>query len=155
MNNQEVSRQIQKLKALFNRTSEVSAQEVEIQAHWAKYLCVLSAGLLENGLYELYADFCRRAASPPVVGFANRFLSRIQNPKTGKFMEVASSFKNAWGEELKSFVENEGRKEAIDAIMAHRHRIAHGKDSDITIVRLKVYLGKAIDVLEFIERQCQ
>ena len=36
-------------------------------------------------------------------------------------------------------------------IMSHRHRIAHGKGSDITYHRLQGYFVKSVEVIEFIE----
>jgi hypothetical protein len=54
---------------------------------------------------------------------------------------------------LEKFIEQEGRKEAIDAIMANRHQIAHGQNSGITVSRVSDYLNKAEEVLEFIEKQ--
>jgi hypothetical protein len=57
-------------------------------------------------------------------------------------------------EGLASFLALEGRREAIDAIMANRHLIAHGSNSGITLVRVKEYLSKSVQVIEFIEEQC-
>ena len=111
MNNRELTRHIQGLKNLFVRTQKASGGDIEIQSHWAKYLCVLSAGFLENALCEIYADFCKRAASEHVANFASKILSRIQNPKANRFIEVASSFKKSWGEDLEAFVEEDGRRE--------------------------------------------
>ena len=155
MNNRELTRHIQGLKNLFVRTQKASGGDIEIQSHWAKYLCVLSAGFLENALCEIYADFCKRAASEHVANFASKILSRIQNPKANRFIEVASSFKKSWGEDLEAFVEEDGRREAIDSIMNNRHQIAHGKISNISIAQLQNYLDKAIEVVNFIETQCR
>ncbi len=99
---------------------------------------MLSAGFLENALCEIYGDFCKRAASEHVANFANNSLSRIQNPKTNRFIETASSFKKSWGENLEAFTEEDGRKEAIDFIMANRHLIAHGKISNISVAQVKI-----------------
>ena len=63
MKNQEVSRQLQRLQSLIKRTNAASRGDIEMQAHWAKYLCVLSAGFLENALKEIYAEFVRGASS--------------------------------------------------------------------------------------------
>ena len=46
-----------------------------------------------------------------------------------------------------------GRKDAIDTIMANRHLIVHGKNSGITVARVSDYLDKAEEVLEFLEKQ--
>jgi hypothetical protein len=53
------------------------------------------------------------------------------------------------------FVEDEGRDDAIGNIMTNRHLIAHGKNSQITIGKIKEYLKLAVEVLEFIENQCE
>jgi RiboL-PSP-HEPN len=154
MTSREINRQLQALESLFKRVSAACGEDVEMRAHWARYLCILCAGFLENALAEVYSAFCIKAASEPVAKFARRNLQRIQNPKTPRFIETASYFKAQWRDDLKIFVRSDGREEAINAIMTHRHLIAHGKSSDITITRIKEYLAKAVDVIDFIERQC-
>jgi hypothetical protein len=49
----------------------------------------------------------------------------------------------------------DGRRDAINSIIANRHQIAHGETSRITLLRLKDYFSKAVQVLEFIEDQCK
>jgi hypothetical protein len=154
MKNRELSRQIQILNNLFDKTSEATGGDIEFQSHWAKYLCILCAGFLENALSEIYVSFSSGAASPHVVSFTRKALSQITNPNTTRFIEITLSFDKTWGSNLKDFVEDNGRKDAIDSIMSQRHRIAHGKNSDITVVRLREYLKKAIEVIEFLEKQC-
>lgn len=154
MENRESSRQLQVLKGLFAKVKDLPEGDIEVLAHWAKYLCVLSAGFLENSLSEVYVEYCSKASSPHVASFAGRALRQIHNPKTGRFIEITSSFNKSWGDNLEVFVEENGRKEAINAIMTNRHKIAHGKTSDISYHRLRNYLDKAIEVLEFIEKQC-
>ena len=154
MKNQELTRQLQVLQSLFKKTSIATNSDIEMQAHWAKYLCVLSAGFLENALTQIYISFCRNAASEPVANYTSLSLTKIQNPKCTKFVELAASFKKEWGDELEKFVSDGGRKEALDSIVANRHLIAHGKDSGITLSRLQEYLNKSIQVIDFIEKQC-
>jgi hypothetical protein len=125
-----------------------------MQAHWAKYLCILSAGFIENALSEIYISFTRNAASEPVANFTSSVLTKIQNPKCSKFIEIAAAFKPEWGNELENFVNDEGRKEALDSIMSNRHLIAHGKNSGITVARLQEYLNKSVQVVDYIENQC-
>lgn len=154
MRNRNIVRQLQRLRDLIRSVDQATNGNVEIQAHWARYLCVLSAGLLENALVELYSDFCLRTSPAPVASYATYSLGSIQNPKTVRFIEVAERFRVAWGENLTAYVSDNGRRDAIDSIMANRHLIVHGKDSGITLVRVKSYLQKALEVLEFIEDEC-
>ncbi len=155
MKTRELVRQHDRLVALFDKTMTVTGGDFEAQAHWARYLCVLSAGFLENALHEVYARYCAECSNQNVARFTGKMLGRVKNPKTQKFLEVARSFRAQWQAELEAFVEVAGRKDAIDSIMSNRHQIAHGKDTcSISLVRVREYFTKSVDVVEFIERQC-
>lgn len=147
--------QFQSLVSLFQRTQTASGGDLEIQSHWAKYLCVLCAGFLENALREVYKKFVNDTSPAPVARFATVILEKIQNPKSNRFIEVASSFKEAWGADLTAYLEKDNRKEAIDSIMANRHQIAHGRPSGVTVAQIQTWLNKSKDVVEFMERQCK
>jgi hypothetical protein len=114
----------------------------------------LLAGFLENAIVEIYGDFAKSAASEPVTRFANVSLRRIQNPNADRFVQTASSFNDPWGATLSAFLDENGRRDAIDSIMANRHHIAHGRYSGITIARVKSFLDRSLEVLEFVEKQC-
>lgn len=152
--NQQLLKQIQKLNHLFDKTQKATGNNIEFQSHWAKYLCVLTAGFLEKALSEVYGNFARNASSAPVARYTGRILGKVLNPKADKFVETARGFKEEWGSELKDFSDENGRKDAIDSIMSNRHLIVHGKDSSITVARLRDYFDKAVEVVEFIESQC-
>lgn len=155
MRNREINRQIQQIYTLIAKTDQASAGDLEIQAHWAKYICVQVAGLMENALTELYTDFAQKAASEAVAAYVRANISKIQNPQTNRFVQIATSFKKEWGVELSSFAEEDGRKDALNSIMSNRHLIAHGGRSDISIARVKDYLKKCVELIEFIEEQCE
>jgi len=155
MKNREISRQFQQLNTLFQSASEATDGNIELQSHWARYLCVLAAGLLENALVELYRNYAASQASEYVTNFVVSRLERIQNPKTERFLEVAGTFKPQWRRDLEEYVDDGGRREAIDSIMTNRHQIAHGnqRQFNLSLVRLREYIKKASDVLDFIENQ--
>jgi len=155
MQHRELSRQLQRRHDLIQKTHSVSADDIELQSHWGRYLCVLVAGFLENALAQVYTQYVQNAAPAPIASFAAVALSRIQNPNAQRFVETARSFHEGWGNELEACMEQNGRKEAIDSIMANRHRIAHGRDSGITVARVRAYLDRCVEVVEFIEAQCQ
>jgi RiboL-PSP-HEPN len=146
--------QQQRLEWLMNQASIFPSDQLELQAHWARYLCVLTAGFLENALSEVYSRYAKASANVEVSNFVEAVLEKIQNPKASRFLDTARAFDRAWEDDLKIFMSENGRKDAIDAIMANRHLIAHGKDSGISLVRVKDYLSKSIEVIEFIEVQC-
>lgn len=151
MQSAELSGQLRKLETLMRRVEEACGQNEEMQAEWAKYLCVRSTGFLENGLREVFSTVVRAKSDKAVERFAVGQLNRINNPKTKRFLEVTAAFKKSWRDELKDFVERDGRGDAINSIMNNRHKIAHGEDSEITMVRLKEYLAKSVEVVSFLE----
>ena len=155
MRNQELSRQINSIESLLRRTRAATGDDIELSAHWGRYICVLTAGFLEKSIQEVYSEFVHAASSPAVARFAESKLDRINNPKAGQFVETARSFKPEWAEDLQLFLDEGGgrRRNAIDSIMNNRHQIAHGDGAQITVHRVREYLPHCIEVVEFIEDQ--
>jgi hypothetical protein len=151
----ELSRHLQRLTALIDKAESLN-HDFELQGHWGKYLCILSAGFLETALRELYADRARRCASPDVSSFVARVLERFQNPKADRFLEVARMFDRNWAENLEAFLEEDDghRKNAVDSIMSNRHLIAHGRSATITVARVREYLQASVEVVEYVELLC-
>lgn len=154
MKNRELQRQLHRIKWLIDQTATASKEQLELQAHWSQYLCILVAGFIENAIGEIYSEYAKQAASPPIAAFVSNVVLRIQNPKAQKFVDTAKGFKSEWGDDLEAYLSNDGRKEAIDGIMSNRHLIAHGQASGITVARVKTYLDRCVEVIGYIEMQC-
>jgi len=152
MKNAEISSQLQRLEALMKKAA-ASTADVELLAHWARYFCVLAAGLIENALKEIYSEYVTRTASGRVAGYARARLATIQNPNSDKLVQTTQSFDASWATALVNFMDDNGRKDAIDSIMNHRHLIVHGKNAGISYVQVTDYLKRAVEVIEFIETQ--
>ena len=157
MQNRELSRQIQQLNSLVQRADEASNSNAELQSEWAKYLCVLAAGLLENAIKELYTEFAKRKVAAPIASYVSSSLSPIKNPKHDVFLRIAAAFNDGWKTELENYLIDNERGVAINSIISNRHLIAHGqsRNSSITVARLKDFLSRSIEALEFIEQQCK
>lgn len=155
MQNRELHRELQRIRGLVDRTRLATDSNLELQAHWGRYLCILVAGFLENAIGEIYSGFAHDVANAQAARFISSALSKVRNPKAQRFSEIANAFDSAWARELDSFMSDNGRKEAIDTIMANRHLIAHGKDTGITVARVVGNLNKCVEVIEFIENQCR
>ena len=155
MRNRELVSQLASLQSLLNRTDEATGGNIELIGHWGRYLCVLTAGFLENALAIVYAQYVKDTASPAVANFATRRLEDISNPKAARFIETARSFNERWAEELDAFLneDDQRRKNAIDSIMNNRHQIVHGQPTRISVVQVKEYLPGCVEVVEFIEEQ--
>ena len=153
MMNQELVKQEAKIRALVRMTRQATDGDMELQSHWAKYLCVLVAGFAENALQVLYSDYVSKSTPAPVARFAIGRIKTIQNPRPNRFVEIASGFKEEWGVQLDAFFQLDGRDDAVNSIMQARHQIAHGKNSDISIARVSEYFEKIVEVANFVERQ--
>lgn len=155
MRNSEINQQLQQLRDLIDRTGDAT-QDINLQGHWSRYLCVMVAGFLENSLRSIYSDFARSSSSPHVARYVDGRLRLIYNPNAQRFIDTASNFDRVWGEQLKGFLtkDSSARKNAIDSIMGNRNQIAHGGTSQISAARVREYLEHSVEVLEFIEDQC-
>ena len=151
----DLNKQYKVILNLIASTRASCGDDLELQGHWGKYICILSAGFLENAISQVYMPLVSGSASPAVSNFTNRMLEKIQNPKASKFVEVARSFKKEWGDDLEAYFNSDIElKDAIDSIMQNRHLIAHGKNTSVSIVKVKDQIEKSVEVIEFIENQC-
>ncbi len=152
----ELVRQVASLRHLIKRVGhDPSTKALEMQAHWARYLCVLTSGLVENIARHLYGEYAsKNSYSAAVIRYVKKQLDGIQNPRPGKLIEIAARFDPTWGHDLEAYLALEYRSDAINAIMSHRHLIAHGRSSNITVGQVNLYLSKIVEVAEYIETQC-
>lgn len=153
MKHHDLDRQSKRIRELFESASAASASDPELQAHWARYLCILISGLLENAIELIYAEFARRTSDPAVSRFVSKQLGRVNNPNDEVFLKTAGSFKDSWRIDLEAYLDTDGRKEAINGIVNTRNQIAHGGDTGISIVILRDYFKKSLSVIEFVEKQ--
>ena len=146
-----------RLRHLIKRVGhDPSTKALEMQAHWARYLCVLTSGFVENVARTLYGDYVtKNSYSTAVVRFAKKQLDGIQNPRPEKLVALAAAFDSKWGRDLDAYLKDEYRSDAINAIMSHRHLIAHGRSSNITVGQVNLYLSKVVDVAGYMEGQCK
>lgn len=152
----ELIRQVASLKHLIKRVGhDPSTKALEMQAHWACYLCVLTAGLVENTVRHIYGEYVtKNSYKSAVVRYSKKQLDWVQNPRPNKLVEIASGFDPKWARELQAYLALEYRSDAINAIMSNRHLIAHGRSSHITVGQVSLYLSKVIEVAEYMETQC-
>ncbi len=157
MHNREIAKQLQRLHDLIKKSNEATAETIELQAHWAKYVCVIAAGLLENAIKEIYVEYAQNQVSRPIANFISASLSPIRSPKSERFIHFAAAFNPNWKDELKQHFVDNGGGDAIDTIIQQRHLIAHGKsaNSSLSLAQIKEYVIKAEEALEFIEAQCR
>ena len=155
MKNRDIQRQIDSLTDLFARAPIACAGDLELEAHWARYLCVRLTGLLEYSIKSIYADYISREATQYVSQFAGATLDvSLRNPDSGALLGFVGKFHLGWQSDLKEFLTEDDRGGAVTSLMKIRNAIAHGTEKEITFHRLSEYKPKVIAVIEFIENQC-
>lgn len=149
MNNQSVFIEKQRLENTFKLKGEF-LEDFELQAHWARYLCVLTSGFLESSVRHLLGSYARRQAGPSVANYVEYHLNSFQNPKSEKIVEIFKVFNPLWELRIRQFIDGE-RKDAIDSIVNNRHQIAHGRNAGISYVTIRRYYEKSLEVIEFLD----
>src|SRR5438045_587867 len=108
MRNRTIQAQLQKVQFLAKETERACGENIELQSHWAKYICVLSAGIIENAVKATYIDFANRTVSKPLARYFGSKLSPLRNPKMETILELAGAFKEDWRAELNGFAGTKG-----------------------------------------------
>lgn len=152
MKNTEVSRFEQRLDSLFIKIGSI-ATEMELQSHFARYLCVLSSGYLETSVRAILGEYAVTSSSPNVGRFVASRLKRIQNPNMTQILDVIGAFNPEWRNKMEAATEG-ALKAAVDSIVTNRNHIAHGKDVGIGYVTIKRYYERAKKVVQLLEEEC-
>lgn len=155
MKSQELIRQHAALKHLIRQAGHhTSTKDLEMLGHWGRYLCIITAGFVENAVHAVYGAHIAKTSSPQTARYATAQIDDVQNPKAARLVEIATAFDKGWGAALETFLEDNFRRDAVNTIMSNRHLIAHGQNSNITVARVDQYLSRIVEIVEFIEGQC-
>jgi hypothetical protein len=152
MKNRKVIERKQKLDHLFEQTKYLP-ENAAIQSHWARYLCVLISGFIENSVSAIYSEYAGRVASPHVANYVDNQLRRFQNPNMERILQLTRSFNRQWAENLEISTKGE-LKDAVDSVISTRNSIAHGRYVEITYHRVQDYYKNTVKVIELIENLC-
>lgn len=128
-----------------------SSDQIEMQSHWARYLCVLVSGFIETAVRAIYTEYANSKAAPYVANYASSRLEKLTNINMEDILVLAGSFNSRWRDKLERETDGE-LKDAVDTIVANRNRIAHGENVGITFNRIKTYYDKALKVVDIVEK---
>ena len=151
MKNKEITHYKQRLDSLFEKVRDI--QDIELQSHWARYLCILVSGYIETSIRSIYSDYAKKKANPNVSNFVSNTLKDFRSPNMNKILELVHDFNPQWEAELKNFTDGE-LKDSVDSIVINRHHLAHGQNVGISYVTIQKYYQNAIKVIELIDAQC-
>lgn len=143
-----ISRLKQRLDSTFSR-APVSNDEIEIQSDFAKYLCILVSGYLENAIIALLVSYSEKRSAPEVASYIEKHLARWTNPKAEKICQLFGSFSADWRIKIEGFL-IDYRKDSINSLVALRHKIAHGESVDTTMSQVKDYYNATKETVDFL-----
>jgi len=137
-----------RLDKLFGRVSTIN--DLEMQAQWARYLCVLVSSFIEGSIRAIVGDYAGARSSKNIANYIQKKLSRETNLNTSRIVGLLSQFDPDVGKELERSTNGE-LKYAIDSIVANRHNIVHGRDVSVSYVRIYDWYKKAVKVIELVD----
>jgi hypothetical protein len=150
MRNLLVTREISRLDDLFSKITDVT--DLELQAHWAKYLCILVSGFIENSIKAILIKYCRDCSNQFVSDFVESQMSNMTNFGSSKILKLIQSFNPTWESALSDYLQqNEDVKTALDSVVANRHLIAHGKNIGMSFVDMRDYYQSVKRFFDFME----
>lgn len=141
-----------RLDATFLRISRLPQDDLEVCSDFARYLCVLVSGFVENAITVLATAYCRNRSQPPVGNYAGSQLGRLQNLNSERLMQVVGAFEGTWREELSGFLDGP-RRDALDSVLSLRNQIAHGRSVGLTYVRIHEYYSCIKEIVSFLEKR--
>jgi len=144
----EVTRLQRRLDATLSRAPNPTA-DIEVQADFAKYFCVLVSGFLENALIALILDVAQRRSAPEIALFVERQLEHWTNPNCEKIIQLLGNFRLTWRDAVEKYLVDE-RKDAVNSIVALRHKIAHGESVGTSLTQVKGYYNIVLEVIRFV-----
>lgn len=148
---QKLQSQRNKLDSLFKKIGAL--QDTELQGHFARYLCILVSGFLENALEAIYSTYASDKAHSHVANYVAVHLGSIRNPNMERILQLSGSFNPQWRNDIEQNIQPDV-KDAVNSIMNLRNQIAHGEDAGIGYVTIKSYYDRVLTLIDFLRQQC-
>jgi len=148
----DIFKEKQKIDAIFDLVMQFKADE-ELLAHWAKYLCVLTSGFIENSFRIILTRYAKDKASPQVSNYVESCIKGITNLNEERIAQMLGAFSSEWRERFYQ-KRTEIQKSAIDSVIANRHLIVHGRSVSLTLTRMKDYYKEVVKAITLIDEEC-
>lgn len=145
----EVAAMQARLDATFQRVESLSSVDLEVRSDFARYLCILVSGFVENAVTALTIGYCRERSHPTVANYASTQLSRLQNLNSERLTQVVGAFEREWREDFTRFLDGP-RKDALASVLGLRNQIAHGESVGVTYVRIREYYLRVKEIIRFL-----
>lgn len=134
--------------------AEDIALELELQAHWAKYNCVLISGFLEQAIKEILLEHVTANSQTRVRRYVETGWPNSKNMKADAIHDILDQFDTAWGVKFDSWIKTDERKKEVNEIIKWRNDIAHGNEANTNNVTRGSVASKfkiACELIDFVE----
>ena len=148
----EIHRHRQRLDATFERAVSIT-DDPELLSDFARYLCVLVAGFLEQATVEIALQHVRTHSQPSIQRHVESRLRQFTNANTQRIVQLFGSFDPDWRTDLESHLVDE-YKAAVDSVVALRHRVAHGQNAGVTMASVRSYYDRVKRVVDHVADLC-
>jgi hypothetical protein len=144
----EVNFRRRKLTAAFEKAKKLDA---ELQADYARLLCVLLSGFFERSLAEIILAYAHERAAPQICAFLEAGLRRLSNVDKGRLLTVIGSLDEGWRLQVDAFVVDE-RLAALNSIVGLRNDIAHGGGGGVSLLQVEKYWESLQEIVDWVDR---
>lgn len=138
-------------KALQNLTNV----DEELKAQFVWYLCVRTAGFIENSIQTMLSDFFESGSVHPALGYfvSNKLIAPNQFTLR-RVRELIDSFKERESD-LEGAYDLTKLESSVGSIQSNRNHIAHGGDAkQLTILALDNYFEDARKLVRMVYEEC-
>lgn len=142
----------QRLDNTFARASGLN-HDPELLADFARYLCVLVSGFLEQAIIEIVLEHTRSQSSPSIQRYVGGKLARFTTANSQNVKDLVGSFDPDWYSDLTVYLVGE-HKDAVDSVVSNRHAIAHGRFVGVTMTSIQRYYDRVKEVVDHIADLC-
>jgi hypothetical protein len=143
----------QRLDETFKRAASVK-DDLELSSDFARYLCVLVSGFLEQAVIELLVEFVGKRSADSIQRHLEPHLRRFTTAKSKNIIVLLGSFDLTWQKDLEDYHLVDERKDAVDSVVNLRQTISHGRSTGVTMVSVQRYYDRVKEVVEHIADLC-
>ena len=148
----EVDRQRKQLDATFSRADGLNS-DAELLSDFARHLCVLVSGYLEQAIIELIVEYARKHSDQRVQKHLEQRIRKSTNLNSQRLIDLLGGFDSDWRRDLEGFLVDE-YKDALNSIVDLRNTISHGRYAGVTMSRVKDYYIHINSVIEHVGQLC-
>ena len=128
--------------------------EADVQAHWAKYTCVLISGFIEQSIKEIVLEHTSVAYNDRASRYVECTWPSSRNMKCNAIIDLLGYFDDNWRASFENWLNDDERVKEINEIVSWRSNIAHGNEANTNNVTLNSVSNKfriACDLVDFVE----